>query len=56
MSGIRLMLRLKLFVSNGLFMTSWKTFMSCNCVEGEKEYLRLGECCLRGMSGEFNES
>ena len=30
--------------------------MSCNCVDGGKEYLRLGECSLRGMSGELKES
>ena len=46
----------KTLVNGELFVTNWKTYMSCNCVEGEKEYLRLGECCLRGMSGEFNES
>ena len=52
----RINTEVKALVSCGLSVTNWKTFMSCNCVEGEKEYLRLGECGLRGMSGEFNES
>ena len=30
--------------------------MCCDCVKGGKEYLRLGECGLRGMSGELKES
>ena len=30
--------------------------MSYDCVKGGKEYLRLGDCCLRGMSGELKES
>ena len=46
-----LILRLRLFVSVGLFMTSWETFMNCDCVKGGKEYLRLDECGLRMMSG-----
>ena len=46
----------KALVSCGLSVTNWKTFMSCNCVEGGKEYLRLGECGLRGMSGELKDS
>ena len=45
----------KALVSCGLSVTNWKTFMSCNCVEGGKEYLRLGECGLRGMSGELKD-
>ena len=30
--------------------------MGYDCVKGGKEYLRLGECGLRGMSGELKES
>ena len=56
MSRIRLMLKLKLFVSNGLFVTSWKTFMSCDCVRGREEYLGLNECRLKMMSSELKES
>ena len=52
----RINTEVKALVSGGLFVTNWKTFMSRNCVEGENEYLRLSECGLRGMSGEFNES
>ena len=48
---MRLTLRLRLFVSGGLFMTSWETFMGCDCVKGGKEYLRLDECGLKMMSG-----
>ena len=56
MSGIGLILRLKFFVSNGLFMTSWRTFLSCDCVMGGEEYLGLDECRLKMMSGELKES
>ena len=52
----RINIEVKVLVSDGLSVTNWKTFMSCNCVEGEKEYLRLGECGLRGMNGELKES
>ena len=31
-----LILRLKLFMSNGLFVSSWRTFMGCDYVKGEK--------------------
>ena len=48
--------KVKALVSGGLSVTNWKTFMSCNCVERGKEYFRLGECGLRGMSGELKES
>ena len=51
MSGIRLILRLKLFVSNGLFVTSWRTSLSCDCVKGGEEDLGLDECRLKMMSG-----
>ena len=47
-----LILRLKLFVC-GMFMTSWKTFMGCDCVKGGREHLRLDECELRMISGEL---
>ena len=43
-------------MSSELFMTNWETFVSCDCVKGGEEYLRLGECGLRGMSGELKES
>ena len=43
-------------MSIGLFVTSWKTFMSYNCVKGGKEYLGLDECGLKIMSGELKES
>ena len=56
MSGIGLILRLKLFVSNWLFMTSWRTFLSCVCVKEGEEYLGLDECRLKMMSGELKES
>ena len=44
-----LTLRLRLFVSGGLFM-------GCDCVKEGKEYLRLDECGLKMMSGELEES
>ena len=50
------MLRLRLFVSDGLFMTSQETFMGCDCVKGGREYLRLDECGLKMMSGELEGS
>ena len=56
MSGIRLILRLKLFVGNGLLVTSWRTFLSCACVKGGEEYLGIDECRLKMMSGELKES
>ena len=55
-SEMGLMLRLRLFVSGGLFMTSWETFMGCDCVKGGKEYLRLDECGLKMMSSELEGS
>ena len=51
-----LTLRLKLFVSNGLFVSSWKTFLSCGCVEGWEEYRGSDKCRLKIMSGELKES
>ena len=51
-----LILRLKYFMGNGLFMASWKTFMSCGSVKGGEEHLRLDECGLKMMSGELEGS
>ena len=56
MSGIGLILRLILFVSNGLFVTNWRTFLSCDCVKRGEEYLELDECRVKMMSGELKES
>ena len=53
---MRLTLRLKFFVSNGLFVSNWRTFLSCGCVERWEEYLGLNECRLKMMSGELKES
>ena len=53
MSGMELILRLRLFVSSGLFVASWETFMSCDCAKEGKEYLRLDECGLKIMSDEL---
>ena len=50
-----LTLRLRLFVC-GLFMASWETFISYDCVKERKEYLRLNECGQKEMSSEFKES
>ena len=52
----RINTEVKALVSSRLFVTNWETFMSCDCVKGGKKYLRLGECGLRGMSGELKES
>ena len=56
MSGIGLILRLKLFVGNGLLVTSLRTFLSYDCVKGGEEYLGLDECRLKMISGELKES
>ena len=56
MSEMGLTLRLKLFVSNGLFASSWRTFLSCGCVEGWEEYLGLDECRLKMMSSEVKNA
>ena len=53
---MRLTLRLKLFVSNGLFVSNWMTFLSCGCVVGWEEYLGLDKCRLKMMSGELEKS
>ena len=48
--------KVKALVNGELSVTNWKTYMSCNYVEGGNEYLRLGGCGLRGISGELKES
>ena len=53
---MRLTLRLKLFVSNWLFVSSLRTFFNYSCVEGWEEYLELDECRLKMMNGELKES
>ena len=52
----RINTEVKASVSSGLFVTNWETFMSCDCVKGMNEYLRLGECGLRGMGFKLEES
>ena len=44
-----LMLRLKFFMGNGLFMVSWKTLMSCGSVKEGEEYLGLDGFELKVM-------
>ena len=51
-----LMLKLKSFMGNGLFMVSWKTFMSCGSVKEGEEYLGLDGFKLKVMCGELKES
>ena len=51
-----LMLRLKSFMGNGLFVVSWKTFMSCGSVEGGEEYLGLDGFKLKVIGCELKES
>ena len=48
-----LMLRLKSFMGNGLFVVSWKTLMSCGSVKGGEEYLGLDGFKLKVMGGEL---
>ena len=52
----RINIEVKALVSSGLFVTNWETFMSYDCVKGGNEYLVLGKCGLRGMSGKLKES
>ena len=52
----RINTEVKALVSSGSFVTNWETFVSCDYVKEGKEYSRLGECGLRGMSGEVKES
>ena len=56
MSEKGLTLRLKLFVSNGLFVYNWRTFLWCGYVEGWEEYRGSDKCRLKIMSGELKES
>ena len=51
-----LILRLKSFVGNGLFVVSWKTLMSCGNVKGGEEYLGSNGYGLKVMDGELEES
>ena len=37
-------------------MTNWGTFLDYDYVKERKEYLRLNECGLKGMSSELKES
>ena len=50
-SEMGLILRLKSFMGDGLFVVSWKTIMSCGNVKGGKEYLRLDGFKLKVMGG-----
>ena len=51
-----LMLRLKSFMGNGLFMVSWKTLMSYGSIKGEEEYLGSDRYGLKVMDGKLEES
>ena len=53
---MELMLRLKSFMGNGLFVISWKTLMSCGSVKGGEEYLGLDGFKLKVMGGGLKES
>ena len=55
-SEMGLILRLKSFMGNGLFVASWKTIMSCGSVKGGEEYLGLDGYRLKVMDGELEES
>ena len=55
-SEMGLILRLKSFMGNGLFVASWKTLMSIRSVKGGEEYLGLDGCRLKVMDGELEES
>ena len=52
-SKMGLILRLKSFMGNGLFVASWKTIMSCGSVKGGEEYLGLDGFKLKVMGGEL---
>ena len=44
-------------VSKGVAdVTNWETSISYDCVNERKEYLRLDECGLKGISSEHKES
>ena len=51
-----LMLRLKSFMGNGLFVVSWKTLMSYGSVKGGEEYLGLDGLKLKVIGGKLKES
>ena len=51
-----LMLRLKSFMGNGLFVVSWKTLMSYDSVKEGEEYMGLNGFKLKVMGGELKES
>ena len=55
-SEMELMLRLKSFMGNGLFVVSRKTLKSCGSIKGEEEYLGLDGFKLKVMGGELKES
>ena len=55
-SKMGLMLRLKSFMGNGLFVVSWKTLMSYGSVKGGEEYLGLDGLKLKVISGKLKES
>ena len=55
-SEMGLILRLKSFMGNRLFVASWKILMSCGSVKGGEEYLGLDGCRLKVMDGELEES
>ena len=46
----------KALVSKGLFVTDYEAFMSCEYAEKEREFLRLSEWGLRGMSCELGKA
>ena len=51
-----LILRLKSFVGNALFVVNWKTLMSCGSVKGGEEYLGSDGYRLKVIDGELEES
>ena len=53
---MRLILRLKSFMGNGLFVANWKTLMSCGSVKGGEEYLGSDGYGLKVMDDELEES
>ena len=55
-SEMGLMLRLSLFMSGGLFITSWETFMGCDYMKGGKEFLKLDKCGVKMMSDKLKGS
>ena len=51
-----LMLRLKSFMGNRLFVVSWKTLMSYGSVKGGEEYRGLDGLKLKVIGGKLKES